>query len=201
MDLLHIFPHLNASLNALSGIFLLTGFIFIMKRQVSAHRFCMLTAASVSALFLVFYVSHHLLRTYYFGFGPTKFTGDGIIRPIYFTLTRIRSGRMVDPFVIVTLRRALRARYEAHVRSPGWCSGLDVVRGRVLSYFMLYHLSRRDTFSDFVRHTLNRTECLTISVLKVDNRSRQWKRRGNQCSGDLRETGRIVNGDEGILRS
>ena len=49
MDLLQVFPHLNASLNALSGVFLLSGFFFIMKTRVRPHRFCMLSASIVSA--------------------------------------------------------------------------------------------------------------------------------------------------------
>src|ERR1051325_11732278 len=105
MDLLQIFPHLNAALNALSGLFLLSGFIFIMKRRVHEHRFCMLTASSVSALFLVSYVLHHALRTYYFGLGPTKFTGEGIIRPIYFTILTSHTilAACIAPFVVITL--------------------------------------------------------------------------------------------------
>ena len=34
MEVLNIIPHLNASLNALSGVFLLCGFYFIHKRQI-----------------------------------------------------------------------------------------------------------------------------------------------------------------------
>src|SRR5438552_780067 len=115
MDLLQIFPHLNAALNALSGVFLLFGFYFIMKVKVREHHFCMLTASGISALFLVSYVLHHALRTYYFGLGPTKFTGEGLIRPIYFTILTSHTflAVVVAPFVIVTLRRGLKGRYDA----------------------------------------------------------------------------------------
>lgn len=116
MDLLHIFPHLNASLNGLGGLFLLTGFVFILKRRIHEHRFCMLAASSISALFLVSYVTHHTLRTYYFGLGPTKFTGEGLIRPVYFTILTSHTilAAVVAPFVIKTLRRALKGRFDAH---------------------------------------------------------------------------------------
>jgi len=116
MDFLHIFPHMNAALNALSGLFLITGFVFIMKTKVAAHRFCMLAASSVSALFLVSYLSHHALRTYYFGLGPTRFTGEGIIRPIYFTILTSHTilAALIGPFVVLTLRRGLKGWYDSH---------------------------------------------------------------------------------------
>ena len=142
MDLLHIFPHLNASLNALSGLFLLIGFVFILKRRVHAHRFCMLAASSISALFLLSYVTHHALRTYYFGLSPTKFTGEGLIRPIYFTILMSHTilAALVAPFVIMTLRRALKGRFDAHrnlarLVFPVW---LYVSATGVVVYLLLY---------------------------------------------------------------
>jgi len=142
MDLLQIFPHLNAALNALSGVFLLSGFYFIMKRRIAQHRFCMLTASSISALFLVCYVLHHALRTYYFGLGPTKFTGEGLIRPIYFTILTSHTflAVVVAPFVIVTLRRGLKGRYDQHKKIarlvfPVW---LYVSVTGVIVYLLLY---------------------------------------------------------------
>lgn len=142
MDLLQIFPHLNASLNALSGLFLLTGFVFIMKRRIAEHRFCMLAASSVSALFLLCYITHHALRTYYFGLGPTKFTGEGLIRPVYFTILTSHTilAVVVAPFVILTLRRGLKGWYESHKRIarlvfPIW---LYVSITGVVVYLLLY---------------------------------------------------------------
>ena len=142
MDLLQIFPHVNAALNALSGFFLLSGFYFIMKLKVREHRFCMLAASSVSALFLISYVLHHALRTYYFGLGATKFTGEGLIRPIYFTILTSHTflAVLVAPFVIVTLRRGLKGRYDAHKKLarlvfPVW---LYVSVTGVIVYLLLY---------------------------------------------------------------
>ena len=116
MELLRIFPHLNASLNALSGVFLICGLYFILNRKIYAHRTCMITACCLSAFFLVCYVTHHAIRTYYFGLGPTKFTGEGIIRPIYFTILTSHTilAALVAPFVILTLRRALKGKFDSH---------------------------------------------------------------------------------------
>ena len=144
MDYLQIFPHLNASLNALSGLFLLTGFIFIMRRNIAAHRFCMLSASIVSALFLLCYVTHHAIRTYYFGLGATKFTGEGIIRPIYFTILTSHTilAVLITPFILVTLRRGLKGWYESHKKLarfvfPIW---LYVSTTGVIVYVLLYQI-------------------------------------------------------------
>ena len=144
MDLLQIFPHLNAALNALSSVFLLSGFYFIMRRRVHQHRWCMLAASSVSALFLICYVTHHALRTYYFGLGATKFTGEGIIRPVYFTILTSHTilAVAVTPFVILTLRRGLKGWYDSHKKLarlvfPVW---LYVSITGVIVYLLLYQL-------------------------------------------------------------
>lgn len=144
MDLLQIFPHVNATLNALSSVFLLWGFYFIMRRRIAAHRFCMLAASSVSALFLVMYLLHHALRSYYFGLSPTKFRGEGIIRPIYFTILTSHTilAAVIGPFIIVTLRRGLKGWYESHKKLarlvyPVW---LYVSVTGVVVYLLLYQI-------------------------------------------------------------
>ena len=142
MDLLHVFPHANAALNALSSVFLLSGFYFIMRCRVAEHRLCMLAASTVSALFLVGYLTHHAIRTYYFGLGPTRFTGEGLIRPIYFTILTSHTilATAIGPFVVVTLRRGLKGRYDSHrniarLVFPIW---LYVSITGVVVYLLLY---------------------------------------------------------------
>jgi len=104
----------------------------------------MLTACAVSALFLVSYISHHALRTYYFGLGPTKFTGEGIARPVYFTILTSHTilAALVAPFVVWTLVRALRGRFDLHKKLarlvyPVW---LYVAVTGVVVYLMLYQI-------------------------------------------------------------
>lgn len=144
MELLQVFPHLNATLNALSSVFLMLGFYNILHKRIARHRFCMVTASSLSALFLVCYLSHHALRTYYFGLGPTKFTGEGIVRPIYFTILTSHTilAVAVAPFVLLTLWRGLKGKYEQHKKIarlvfPVW---LYVAVTGVVVYLFLYHL-------------------------------------------------------------
>lgn len=144
MELLHIFPHLNAALNATSGVLLVTGFALIRSRKQGAHKFAMLSAATVSALFLVSYVAHHSIRTYYFGLGPTRFTGEGLARPVYFTILTSHTilATIVAPFVLAVLWRGLKGRFEEHKKLarlvfPVW---LYVSVTGVAVYIMLYHL-------------------------------------------------------------
>jgi len=144
MDPLPIFPHLNAALNATSGLCLLVGLYFILTKQVERHRAAMLTACTVSALFLISYVTHHAIRTYVYGLGPTKFTGEGLARPIYFTILTSHTilAVLVTPFILVTLWRALKGRFDAHRRLarlvyPVW---LYVSITGVIVYVMLYQI-------------------------------------------------------------
>jgi uncharacterized membrane protein YozB (DUF420 family) len=104
----------------------------------------MLTASAISTLFLVCYIAHHTIRTYYFGLGPTRFTAEGIVRPIYFTilLSHTVLAVVVAPMVLLTLYRALRGKYDAHrkiarLTFPIW---LYVSVTGVLVYLMLYQL-------------------------------------------------------------
>src|SRR5215813_10132447 len=73
-------PTLNASLNAASAILLVTGYYCIRQRSIGAHRLCMLLAFVVSILFLCSYLYYHAHA------GSTRFTGEGWIRPVYFTI-------------------------------------------------------------------------------------------------------------------
>ena len=57
----HIFPHLNASLNAAATILLVAGWWLIKRRRERAHRAVMLTCFGVSCVFLASYLYFHLV--------------------------------------------------------------------------------------------------------------------------------------------
>jgi len=144
MNALQIFPHLNAILNASASVFLICGFFFVLRRRLHAHRFCMLSASAISAVLLISYISHHALRTYYFGLGPTRFSGQGLARPIYFTILMSHTilAALLGPFVIATLYRGLKGRFDEHRRLarlvyPVW---LYVSVTGVVVYLMLYQI-------------------------------------------------------------
>ena len=94
--------HINAALNALSVFFLVLGYWFIRAGEREKHKFCMLVAVTVSGLFLVGYVIYKLNS------GFAKFGGEGIIRPIYFTLLAVHviGAIAILPLVPLTLYRA-----------------------------------------------------------------------------------------------
>jgi protein SCO1/2/putative membrane protein len=142
MEYLHVFPHLNATLNSISTLLLITGFVLIRRTMIPQHRAAMIGAASVSALFLVGYLTHHALRTYYFGLGPTRFDGQGLIRPIYFTILTSHTilAAVIGPFVILTLVRGLKGQFDKHQKLarlvfPIW---LYVSVTGVVVYLILY---------------------------------------------------------------
>jgi putative membrane protein len=132
-------PLLNASLNGASGILLVAGYVFIRRHQVRRHRFCMLSAFSLSALFLVSYIIYHSIA------GSTNFTGQGWIRPVYFIIliSHIILAALVLPLALMTLYRAWRDAFVQHRRVARWTLPvwLYVSISGVLVYLMLYHWS------------------------------------------------------------
>jgi uncharacterized membrane protein YozB (DUF420 family) len=131
-------PALNASLNALSAVFLLLGYLCIRARRRDAHRAFMLAAFTSSSVFLASYLVYH------FQVGSVRFQGVGLLRTVYLTILISHTvlATLVVPLVITTLFRALRGRFDAH-RSlarytlPIWA--YVSVTG-VVVYWMLYRL-------------------------------------------------------------
>src|SRR6266481_6392590 len=97
-DFYSVLPHLNATLNASSFVLLSSGYFFIRRKNVIAHRRCQLSALVASVIFLISYIVYHLHH------GVTKFAGQGIIRPVYFTLlmTHTFLAVLIVPLIIVT---------------------------------------------------------------------------------------------------
>jgi len=131
-------PAVNASLNALSAVFLTMGFVFIKRQRQAAHRNCMITACCTSLLFLTCYVIYHAHA------GRTVFKNPEWFRPIYLTLllTHTVLAVTIVPMVIVTLSRALRQRFDRHKQIARWTWPIWMyvsVTG-VLIYFLLYHI-------------------------------------------------------------
>jgi len=135
-------PHVNAFLNTASASLLIIGYVLVRRGRIEAHRRAMLAAFFVSAAFLVSYVTYHTLLAYYLGQGPTRFRGEGFIRPVYFAilLTHTVLAVAVVPFILVTLRRGLRRQDERHRRLARWTLPvwLYVSVTGVIVYLMLY---------------------------------------------------------------
>lgn len=131
-------PALNAALNGTAGVLLLSGYTFIRRRQVTAHRVCMVAAFLTSTAFLVSYLIYHARV------GSVPFHGQGWIRPVYFFIlfTHIVLAAAIVPLALVTLSRALREQFDRHKRIARWTLPLWLyvsVTGVVI-YFLLYHV-------------------------------------------------------------
>src|ERR671917_617271 len=103
MDFVFSLPHVNAFLNTTSGLLLIIGYVLIRRRQIAQHRALMLAAFYTSSAFLVSYVLYHSLLAYYLGQGPTRFKGEGLIRPVYFTvlISHTILAVAVVPFILI----------------------------------------------------------------------------------------------------
>ena len=135
-----VLPHLNAALNATSFVLLVAAFYKIRRGDVQTHRRLMLSALAVSGLFLVSYVVYHAQ------YGSVRFTGQGLVRPVYFVIliTHVILAAAIVPLVFITVRRALAGDFARHRRIARWTYPLWVyvsVTGVVVS-LMLYHLYR-----------------------------------------------------------
>ena len=133
-------PEINASLNATATVLLSTGYVFIRRRRIAAHRTCMIAAFAASSLFLITYLIHHARV------GSVPFHGAAWLRPVYFGLLvpHIVLAAFVVPLALTTIHRAWRGRFDRHpqiarVTLPIW---LYVSISGVLVYVLLYHSGR-----------------------------------------------------------
>ena len=133
-----VLPTVNASLNALSGVFLLVGYVLIRRRRITAHRNAMLGAFASSTLFLISYVVYHAQV------GSRPFTGQGPIRYVYFAIliSHVILATAILPMAISTLSRGLRGRYVEHKRIARWTfpTWMYVSVTGVIVYVMLYQM-------------------------------------------------------------
>ena len=97
-----------------------------------------MAAVIVSVIFLASYL------TYHYQHGATRFAGEGLVRPIYFTILISHTilAIVIVPLVGVTLYRALKAGFVRHrkiarLTLPLW---LYVSITGVIVYLMLYQI-------------------------------------------------------------
>ncbi len=131
-------PTVNAVLNGLSAAFLLTGYLLIRRGRREAHRRAMLGALACSALFLVCYLVYHAQV------GSVRFTGQGPLRTLYFSvlISHTLLAVVIVPLVALTVTPALRGRFDRHRRIARWTLPMWAyvsVTG-VVVYWMLYRL-------------------------------------------------------------
>ncbi len=105
-------PALDAILNALCAIFLVIGFRYIRRREITAHRNSMFAAFIVSSAFLVAYIANHVLH------GDMLFpAGHPTARFIYLwvlLLPHILLAVAALPLILITFFLSLTGRFPAH---------------------------------------------------------------------------------------
>ena len=131
-------PAVNASLNAISTVLLLTGYVFIRRGERQKHKACMIAALVTSTLFLTSYVIYHAQV------GSVPFKGTGWIRTVYFAvlIPHVILAAAIVPPVLITVSRALSAKYDKHRRIARWTLPiwLYVSITGVIVYLMLYQM-------------------------------------------------------------
>ncbi len=131
-------PAVNAVLNATSSVLLVTGYTLIRQGKKEAHRKAMLAAFAASVLFLICYLIYHSQV------GSVRFTKTGPIRTVYLTIlaTHTVLAAAVPVLAIITLKRALAARFDRHRGIARWTLPvwLYVSVTGVIVYLMLYQM-------------------------------------------------------------
>lgn len=130
-------PHVNAGLNATSGVLLVAGYRLIRAGRIAAHRRAMLSAFAASGAFLVSYLIYHTFKA-----GPKPY--EGAFPWLYYPvlISHIVLAAAIVPLALVTLYRGWNWRTQvakhrriAKITLPLW---LYVSVTGVVIWVMLY---------------------------------------------------------------
>jgi putative membrane protein len=136
---IHDLPKLNAALNATAAVLLIWAYTLIRRRKIDAHRRVMLTAFCVSIVFLISYLVYHAQV------GSVRYPHPGPVKMVYLTIlfTHTVLAVTVPVLAIITLRRALTAKFDRHRRIARWTLPiwLYVSVTGVVVYLMLYQFA------------------------------------------------------------
>lgn len=111
-------PTVNACLNGTATILLTAGFLSIKSGHKKVHRTCMVSAFSVSVIFLFFYLLHKWLVQGV----HTPFEGGSPWRIIYYCMliSHIILAIVTVPLVLKTLTLAIGGKFETHKKWARW---------------------------------------------------------------------------------
>lgn len=106
----HIFAAINAVINSCVSLLLLAALMAVKGKKYLVHKRLMMVAMVLSFLFLLSYVTHHLLA------GNTEYGGEGISKTIYYIilLTHIPLAGLILPFILFTAYRGLTGEWAGH---------------------------------------------------------------------------------------
>ena len=142
-------PHVTAGLNTLAIVLLLIARAMIRKGNREAHKRLMLSALTVSGLFLLLYLLHKVALFLVTGEPNQRFSTDENVAPVwarYFYYALLASHLVlaisVPYFALRSIYLAMKGRIEEHLRLvkfayPIW---MYVSITGVMVYLMLYQL-------------------------------------------------------------
>ena len=109
-------PFFHAVLNGSTAILIFTGFVLIKNKKTELHKASMLSAFSLSSIFLVSYVISKITNE------PVLFGGEGMIRDIYFfiLISHILLSIPVLPLALFSIYRAMTGEIEKHKSIVKW---------------------------------------------------------------------------------
>ena len=109
-------PFFHAVLNGSTAILIFTGFVLIKNKKTELHKASMLSAFSLSSIFLVSYVISKITNE------PISFGGEGMIRDIYFfiLISHILLSIPVLPLALFSIYRAMTGEIEKHKSIVKW---------------------------------------------------------------------------------
>jgi putative membrane protein len=135
----HAHPAFNAALNLTSFVLLILGRVAIARGDQVVHKRRMLSAFTVSSIFLVSYLIRFATT------GAHKYPGTGLDKIIYLLIlfSHMILAVVLVPLLVGALRRALRGDFVAHKRLVqfAWPIWFYVSVSGVIVYLMLYHLA------------------------------------------------------------
>ena len=112
----HDLPALNATLNSVATVLLVSGYTSIRLKLVKAHIAFMALALLVATAFLASYLTYHYLA------GHVTFNGQGFIRWVYFPMfiSHVLLAIAIVPMIIATVMFAVRRQFDRHKRIARW---------------------------------------------------------------------------------
>ncbi len=134
---LPVLPTINASLNALAGVFLILGFLAVKRGNTLLHRKFMFAAFFSSALFLCCYLYYHFTAH-----GISYYQGKGFLKILYLAILIPHTilAVLIVPFIFIAINHALKGRLDKHTKITRWLypTWVYVSVTGVLIYLMLY---------------------------------------------------------------
>ena len=103
-------PAVNAGLNSLCATCIIAGFFAIKSGRKKLHIGLMISAISMSAVFLVSYITYHSVH------GSTPFVTEGAIRTFYFfiLISHVACTVFALPLIISSVFFAATKRFDLH---------------------------------------------------------------------------------------